>query len=233
MTPSRKFSIVKSPVSVIVSSLALTVLVFFAGILINYGLDFVRIDTIQSVIQAHEISRGAYFVEQEFVDSFGGNKCDIMQSRIGNLKSEIHKVGTDLGSYSSFSFFKKKDFDYLKRKYFLLELQFFSLLQELNDECSSPYVPILFFYQIDDDKSESQGIILAEISKDYPESVAVISLDKDYKDEPLVQMLVEKYNVSSAPATIIDGQKYGSLLSINELKEIISSHLQSKDNGRT
>ena len=110
--------------NIFLTSLLLTILIFVTGILLNYGLDFVRVNVISDVMLAHELSTESYVVEQEFTDFFGAGKhCDVMNRRIASLKEEIRKVGADLSSYSRFSFFKKQDFDYLKRKYFLLELQ--------------------------------------------------------------------------------------------------------------
>ncbi len=206
---------------IIVSSLVLTVLIFAFGILLNYALDFVRIDTIAEVMAQHELDTAAYVTEQEFINAFGGNKCEVMNSRIAQLKEEIRKVGADLGSYSSFSFFKKKDYDYLKHKYFLLELRFLTLIEQLNKECNRPYIPIIFFYEIDDDVSERQGFILADISKDYEQEVIILSLDKDYTDEPLVQLLAARYNVSAAPTLIIGDEKKEGLWYGGELNATI------------
>lgn len=204
-------------------------LIFAVGILINYGLDFVRISTIAGVISEHELNTAAYMAEQEFTDSFWGNSCEAMNARIAQLKEEIKTVGADLGRYSTFSFFKKKDYDYLKRKYFLLELRFLSLIEQLNKECNRPYIPIIFFYKIDDDVSERQGFILADLSKDYEQQVVVLSIDKDYKDEPLVQLLVAKYNVTTAPTIIFDSQKKEGLSNTEELNAIILNLLRRAD----
>lgn len=214
---------------IILSSLILTVLIFALGILLNYGLDFVRIDTIVDVMSRHELDTTAYLVEQEFTDSFGGNRCELMNSRIAQLKEEIRKVGTDLGSYSSFSFFKKKDYDHLKRKYFLLELRFLTLIEQLNQECSRPYIPIIFFYKIDDDASERQGFILEDISKDYEQEVIVLSLDKDYADEPLVQLLAARHNVTRAPTLILDNEKREGLQYAGMLNATIRTLLKRAD----
>jgi len=191
--------------NIVFSSLLLTIFIFTIGVLLNYGLDFVRISTIESVMSEHEVSTQAYLLETEFTDTFGGDKCAIMQDRITQLKEEVRQVGGDLSSYSRFSFFKKKDFDYLKRKYFLLEIRFLTLIDSVNKECGSPYVPILFFYEIDQDESERQGFILEEFSKAREHQVVVLSLDKDYTDEPLVQALVENYDAKKAPVLVIDG----------------------------
>lgn len=214
---------------IIVSSFILTVLIFTLGILINYGLDFVRIDTIADVMAQHELDTSAYLVEQEFTDSFGGNRCEAMNTRIIILKEEIRKVGADLGSYSGYSFFKKKDYDYLKRKYFLLELRFLTLLEELNKECNRPYIPLIFFYEIDDDESERQGFVLEDISKDYEQEVVILSLDKDYKDEPLVQLLAAKYNITTAPTIIVDSEKKEGLVFAGELNATIRTLLKRAD----
>lgn len=215
----RKYS------NIILLSLVLTVIIFAAGILLNYGLDFIRIDVISDVMLEHELSTQAYVVEQEFISFFGGSRCDVMATRIASLKDEIRKVGADLGSYSKFSFFKKKDFDYLKRKYFLLQMRFLSYVEELNEECGQSIVPIIFFYEIDQMDSERQGFILQEVSKDFEDSVIVINLDKDYNDEPLVGLLAMRFNVTSAPAVIVNGFKREGMVYEKELDAILREKL--------
>jgi len=171
----------------------------------------------------------SYAVERFFTETFGGEQCDVMISRIGDLKQEIRKVGEDLGSYSRFSFFRRKDYDYLKRKYFLLQLQFLSTIQKLNNECEKPYLSILFFYEIDQDASERQGFMLQELSKEYEQELIVLSLDKDYKDEPLVNLLVENYGITEAPTLIIDGKPNTGLMFTGELNATIQKFLNRAD----
>src|SRR3990172_2671245 len=144
-------------------SLLLTILIFAVGILLNHAFDAFRISIIEDVMIAHEIDTEAYRVERFFTETFGEEQCEIMVARISDLKKEIRKVGEDLGSYSRFSFFRRKDYDYLKRKYFLLELRFLALIQKLNKDCDKPYLPIIFFYEIDQDESERQEFILQDL----------------------------------------------------------------------
>ena len=215
--------------NIFLTSLLLTILIFIAGILLNYGMDFVRINVISDVMISHELSTESYVMEQEFINMFGGARCDVMNKRIASLKEEIRQVGADLGSYSRFSFFKKKDFDYLKRKYFLLELEFLNHIQKLNTECGQSFVPILFFYEIDQDDSERQGFILQEVSKNFQDSVVVITLDKDYEDEPLVGLLASRYNVTKAPAIIINDFKKEGMIYDKELSNIIQEKISGNN----
>lgn len=215
--------------NILLRSLLLTILIFAAGILINHIFDAFRISIIEDVMIAHEIDSEAYRVEKFFTETFGGEQCEIMVSRISDLKSEIRKVGEDLGSYSKFSFFRRKDYDYLKRKYFLLELRFLALIQRLNKDCDKPYLPIIFFYEIDQDASERQGFILQDLSKGYDQQLVVLTLDKDYKDEPLVNILAESYNVTEAPTLVIDGKPQTGLVYTGVLNASIQKFLRRAD----
>jgi len=219
----------KNKKNIFLTSLVLTILIFVSGLLLNYGLDFVRINVISDVMLEHELNTEAYLVEQEFTDLFGGAGCSVLNKRIISLKEEVRKVGADLGSYSRFSFFNKKDFDYLKRKYFLLQLRFLSHIENLNTACGRQIVPIIFFYEIDQEDSERQGFILQEVSKNFDDSVIVITLDKDYEDEPLVQLLAQKYNVTQAPSIIIAGNKRSGLVYDKELALLIQDNLENKN----
>lgn len=211
------------------TSLLLTILIFAIGILLNHWLDVFRISTIVDVMRNHEIDSEAYQVESFFTEEFGGEECAIMESRIGDLKDEIRIVGEDLGTYSRFSFFRKKDYDYLKRKYFLLEFSFLSLIQKLNRECDNPYLPIVFFYEIDDKQSERQGFILQDLSREYERQLIVLSLDKDYKDEPLVGLFAQYYNVSSAPTLVVNNEKYEGIIFTGQLNATINQFLRKAD----
>ncbi len=210
-------------------SLLLTILIFAVGILLNHAFDAFRISIIENVMTAHEIDTEAYRVENFFAETFGGEQCDIMVARISDLKKEVRKVGEDLGSYSRFSFFRKKDYDYLKRKYFLLELRFLALIQKLNKECDKPYLPIIFFYEIDQDESERQGFILQDLSEDYDQYLVVLTLDKDYTDEPLVKNLAASYNITQAPTIVIDGKPLTGLIYTGELNASIQKFLKRAD----
>lgn len=210
-------------------SLLLTVLIFSVGIIVNHVLDYVRINSILDVMQEHELDRDAYQVEYLFARSADSNTCAAMVKRIKGLKAEILRVGEDLGSYSRFSFFKSKDYDYLKRRYFLLQLQFFNLIQRVNSECGNPYLPILYFYEIDDDESERQGFILQEISGEFADSVVVLSFDIDYDDEPLVDLLAETYNITSAPGVVIDGEVFRGLTDMDVIKKAVIKKLRPAD----
>lgn len=218
--------------SIFLTSLVLTLIIFLSGIMLSYILDFYRMDEIERVIETHEADRTAYMLEQQFMHSVGGDNCNVMGKRFYDLKMDIHKVGIALNSYKGRSMVTKVDFDYLKRHYFLLELEFFTLIKRLNLECNMDYVSILFFYEKDDPDSITQGYVLEDISKSFTTNVVVLSLDKDYLDEQLVSTLVNRYNVTVAPTIVInnlkvEGLQYGGVVNAT-VKEIIRNSSTDK-----
>ncbi len=213
----------KNKMRILLTSLLLTFIIFGTGMALNYSFDFLRINSIVRMMNEHEIDSDAYIVHTEFISEFGGDECEAMRSRIEDLKKEMKTVGDELSTYGRLSFFKKKDFDYLKRKYSLLELRFFMIIRKLNDQCEQPYIPILFFYKIDHDFSERQGFILSDVNLQYPQEIIILSFDKDYVDEHLVKLLVERFNVTSAPTIIInDDLKLEGLHYQEEIKSILN-----------
>ncbi len=215
--------------SIFLTSLVITVVIFSIGLLINYSLDYMRIDVILDTVETHELDIRSYLIQQEFIDTFGGDKCEFMHSKVNDLKEELKQVGVDLSNYGGKSFFKKKDFDYLKRKYFLLELNFYNLIERLNKECGKSYIPAIFFYEIDHNPSEMQGYILEDVSKGN-KNLIVLSFDKDYPDEPLLNLLKLKYNITKAPTTIIDNEViFDSIVYSGQIKAVIKNLTEIPD----
>lgn len=188
------------------TSFVLTLIIFSIGLAISYLLDFARIDSVFTMLEENELNTEAYFVEEDFAGTFNADKCPSMRSRIYDIKKEITKVAQDLSNYGSKSMFMKKDFDYLKRRYFLLELKFYNLINNLNERCGSSYIPILFFYDIDDDVSTRQGYVLDDLGQtdEYQSKIITLSFDRGYKDEPSLEILLLKFNVTEAPTIIIN-----------------------------
>lgn len=215
---------------VFLTSLILTIIVFSLSILISYGMDFWRVDEVIKSINNHKLDTDSYIVEKEFMETFGRDKCGPMSSRMYDLKQEAEEVGKDLSKYGQKSLFKKNDFDYLKRKYFLLELKTYVLVNELNKNCNNQYVPLLFFYKIDDDLSERQGYILSDLAEAHKKEVITFSFDKDYEDEPLLKLFLLKYNVTAAPTIIInDNIKVERFIYQKEIETMIGKFISPID----
>lgn len=215
--------------AIILKSLLITILIFSTGIILNHFFDFYRIDAINTVMRNHELDTDAYRVERLFTEIFEEEACDVMTARFFGLKEEIKKVGADLSTYSRFSIFRKTDYDALKREYILLQLKFYALLKQLNTECGQPYLPILFFYQIDQDESERQGFILEDLATAYNKQLVILSIDKDYTDEPLVPLLVQHYNITRTPAIVVNEDVLFGLQYVGQINSTVQQFIRRAD----
>jgi hypothetical protein len=210
-------------------SLVLTIFIFSIGFFLSYGLDILRLNEIDKIMADYQLSSDSYFAEKDFINIFGGDRCSLIKSKIQELREEMLDVGNSLSKYGEKSLFRKEDFDYLKRKYFLLELRFYTLLKELED-CDDNYIPIIFFYKKDHDLSIRQGYVLDEIGKNFKTQLAVFSFDIDYEDEPLLNLFKKKYNISKCPTLIIDDNlKVERVVYSWELKQIVGGILNPVD----
>lgn len=214
---------------IIISSLFLTILIFTTGVLANYLFDIIRLEEIKRTISEQELNNEAYILEKEFAEIKNINQCEIINSRIIQLKEDIKKVGVDLKTYSGFSVFKKDDFDYQKRKYFLLQIRFYYLINEARKKCNYNYIPILFFYKIDDLLSERQGFVLEDLGKKYESNIFVLSFDKDYEKEPLVKLLININNITLAPTIILENDKIESIIYEGEIENKLQHILRKAD----
>lgn len=215
--------------AIIWKSLLITILIFSSGVILNHFFDFYRINEIKTVMRNHELDSDAYRVERLFSEVFDEEACEVMTARFFGLKEEIKKVGADLSTYSRFSIFRKTDYDILKRKYILLQLKFYALLKQLNADCGQPYLPVLFFYTIDEDESERQGFILEDLANSYKNQVVILAIDKDYKDEPLVPLLVEHYGITRTPAVVINEEVTFGLHYVGQINGSVQKFLRRSD----
>ena len=202
-------------------SLAATILIFISGLILGGSLDDSRINELVENLNQNELNSESYLVEKEFVTNFGGNKCESSKARINELTKELGKLGPLLLKYESKSIFKETEFDYLKRKYFLLEIKTYNLLSSLKKECNYDIKIILFFYDKDDTNSIRQGYILDSLVASN-KNLYIFSFDRLFNVDPALETVKIHYNINSSPTLIINNDlKKEGLTLLENLKEIL------------
>ncbi|NOQ55963.1 MAG: hypothetical protein GQ477_04120 [Nanohaloarchaea archaeon] len=203
---------------IFITSLIAAIVIFTSGIMIGWVLDNYRTDEVLNIIKNNELNSESYNIEQIFLENIGDTDCEILTPRIKMISEELGDTGRELQRYGSASDFKKDEFDYLKRRYFLMEIKFYNLIYNYQKSCKDEYTPILYFYKIDDSTSEMQGYILDEFVKKYNEDtvfengdkkhgkLVVLSIDGEYDKDPIIDTILNAYDLDkdNLPAIIIN-----------------------------
>ncbi|MEK6907060.1 MAG: hypothetical protein AABW45_00890 [Nanoarchaeota archaeon] len=201
-------------------SLGFSVIIFTAGLLLGISLDTTKVNDLVVNINQNELNIESYNIEKEFLATFGGDVCSLSGPRVEALSEEVGKIGRLLDKYETTNLFEENEFNYLKRKYFLLEIKAYSLFTTLKKECNYNYTTILFFYDINEGNSLAQGNVLDALIKIKP-NTHIFSFDKSFKDDPTLETLKIHYDINTSPTLIInDKTKQESLINLDDLIEL-------------
>ncbi len=207
-----------------VTSLVITLMVFIAGLFLGWNLDNIRTYTILDDLKGNELDAESLSIEQAFWEEFGGDNCQFAEQRLNSLSSELIELGQYLNSYTDKSIFEEAEYEYLARRYFLLEIQTYILVNHMNEECEMDLSYILFFYGEEDSESERLGYVLDKIVSRSNSTVDVFSINYDLEDDIAIDTLKLYYDVTSTPTMIINNDiKREGYVSYEELKELIDA----------
>lgn len=206
---------------VFLSSLLITVIIFGAGFIFNYELDSLRYGQVKDSIQENELKLSAFLVEEGFINEIGGDKCVLLKHRISSVAEDTRQYGLDLVRYQGKTGLLKTRFDLLKREYSLSEIELYHLIQDYNQECGTAVYPIIFFYEINDETSTKQGLILDDLVSRAPVNVTVLSFDIEYDEEPALQIFKDQLNIISAPTVIVSNTTFTDTVYVGQIKDLI------------
>jgi|SRR3989344_546232 len=205
---------------IIFVSLFITILIFLAGLLLGLSLDDTRVNDIITNLNQNELNRESYLVEQDFIKNLGGGTCYLSDQRINTLSGELTKLGQLITRYEPKGILREDEYEYLKRKYFLLEIKTYTFFTTLRKECDYNFNTVLFFYDINHQESLNQGYILDSLVES-KKDVHVFSLDRNFEESSL-ETVKFHYNISYSPSLIINDKiRKEGLASLEELKEIL------------
>jgi len=127
------------------------------------------------------------------------------EESFGKISRDLAISGSLIGSLEDK--LGKTDRNVLKQKeiYTLILLEHLEFLKDYNIKCNSSLQNILFFYSNEDSKikkSETIGKVLDVIGNRYPQ-ISIYAFDVNL-DTLLIQSLLKKYQITEAPAIIIN-----------------------------
>ena len=199
---------------ILVSSMLLAGVLVLLAFSLNAYVDKHRVLAIEQSLTEQENAMIASLLKEDFTRLTDKDSCPIRGESIEEMKEKIRTIGSDLTRYGQNSVYTER-LDFLKRRYFIAQLEMLSLLRRYNDECDANLTSIIFFYRIDHRLSERQGAVIEELVKNDPQTYAFV-FDVDYPDEPLLKMLKDRYDIRK-PSIVIEDTRHDLLMSQGEL----------------
>ncbi|MBN1644726.1 hypothetical protein JW851_01630 [Candidatus Woesearchaeota archaeon] len=208
---------------VFATTLVLLILVFVIGVIVGNSFSNPELKEINKIIRNSELSTESYLIEQELFKDFDKN-CELSKIRLSSLSKELWRLGKLLASQTAKQDLGEYNYDFLKKKYHLMQIKTFILYHELQDECNIKDNIILFYFSRNDPDSLTQGKILDQIVEDF--NVQVFAVERAYAPE--LVFLEQYYDISESPSLVIDySVKKQGLTSYEELKRLLVDNNES------
>ncbi len=196
-------------VSVFTKVFLLTVIVFAAGIMVGIWLDSARVEDLREVITKQDLSFNDVRLQNLYYQTFSNDSafCDSAAKSNADFSYKIYQEGLELEKAEAVNRFSAQLIDQ-KKRYTLLQLQFWLNSVYLKDKCGKNYATVLYFYsqynqEVSNDQNVQSRVILDLINKCGPEKLlsAPIPIDLDIG---MVNLLKEKYGIAKTPSILIN-----------------------------
>lgn len=215
-------------VSVFTKAFLLSLVVFGAGILVGTWIDSDRVEQFREMIGAEDINFNDARLQNLYYQTFsdGSDFCDSATKSNEEFSYRIYQEGLNLEKYEKVNRFAPQIVQQ-KKRYALLQLQFWLNSVFLKEKCGKNYTTLLYFYSQYDESLGNEQKIQSQIIVDFinrcgPEKFLSAPIPFDM-DIGMVNLLKEKYGITKAPSVLINEKVFlEGLQSKEELGKYIS-----------
>jgi len=206
------------------SALIITILIFSLGSIFGIYLEGERFSYSEAINLEQKIELSSLQMQQLFISTLNPDlKCDGLTKLFESSLSHLDNSMNNMIDFQKKASFDQEKFNLNLREYYLTEIRYLLLSKQIKEKCPSESVEIIYFYS--DNKLNVQGFILDSIKKEFGRNVLIFSFNSDFKQEPMIEVLLTSYNVSQFPAVIIGKTKFEGDTVKSELINEICNHL--------
>lgn len=196
-------------VNVFIKAFLLTVIVFSAGIFVGVFLDNSRVEDIREIITKQDLAFNDARLQNLYYQTFSNDTefCDAALKSNIDFSYRIFEEGKELERFEAINRFAPQLVQQ-KKRYALLQLQFWMNSVYLKEKCGKDYITLLYFYShynesAATDQNVQSRIILDLVEKCGPEKFLSAPLPADL-DIGMINLLKEKYGITTTPAVLIN-----------------------------
>jgi len=192
-------------------ALVITLIIFMVGGLLGYSLNTEKSRMLTE--QTHNIEAEMQNIQLSllYMNALGpGHSCNVLNAEVTQATKKLNELGKQLQSYQDAEDFGT-EFHMLKDDYSFLELRTWLFYHQLREKCSTDAVDVVYFYSSHNcEGCIGQGKILDNLKRELGDRLLVFSLDTEW-GQPIMKAFMADFNVTSAPALVVNGQEHGYL----------------------
>ncbi|PIN76431.1 hypothetical protein COV17_02485 [Candidatus Woesearchaeota archaeon CG10_big_fil_rev_8_21_14_0_10_36_11] len=201
-----------------VLALILTILVFLGGIVAGIVLEDARLRDTKQITLSEKVNLRSLQLQKEYID-LGIAECDALNQILESNINELAKKIAIIIDYEKTSVFSEEEFNLELRDYFLTEIQFLFVSNEIDKKCGKDNVKVVYFY--DENADDTQGKILDYLKKLFGSKVLVFSFNSNFNQEPMINILLTSYKIQQFPAVIVGDNVFQGSTSVRDLMKSI------------
>lgn len=191
------------------AALIISLMIFSLGFFLGNWVDDYKIEYVKDFMKQQETEFNSLQLQYMYLESINGKeKCPALYK---TLEENIKMLGPTLNTILDYE--KEKNVNStvymsLRRQYLIANLRYWLLSEDIRKTCESDTVTILYFFNTDCEVCfKSQGVILSDLKKAFEDKLLIYAIDSDFKYEPMVGLLNEKYNITKFPTLVINNNQ--------------------------
>lgn len=204
----------------------LTTLVFLLGIAFGLWIDNYRLNSIREVISQTDINWNDARLLNLYFGRLGKDYCNLALEENLIYNEKIYKEGLEIEKAEEANRFTPT-LEQEKRRYVLLQTQFWFNSQELKDKCNFTYKNVVHLYKQKGLTREAvienklQSSILLDLKEKCGNKIMLIPLAADL-NLTVIDAVTKQFNITTYPAIIIDENVvFQGLTPLNKLEDVI------------
>jgi len=205
----------------------LTCLFLVLGILVGLQMSDLRQDHTADNLDRTSLETETFSVLQDYMDESGDNFCEISSVRLPEVGQRNAELGSQLERFDSQEFSNENEYNYIRDRYYNNQLKLYMMVNEHNERCDGDQDTILYFFD-DSTQSQRQGAVLDEIARNQGSFIFAFNMDiledPERPDSPILEVLVEDYNITESPSIVVNGEKSEGFVSQGEIREKVTQN---------
>lgn len=185
----------------------LTLVIFFAGIILGYALEKGRIAKIEKEFAETDIEWADAKLQSLYYQIMKYEECEAAIDENIVFADRIYEQGIRLQRYEDANQLSEKLLNE-KKRYALLKTEFWINSIILKEKCDAPYKNVVYFFKNEPSLAEResqrvQSIVLMNLKQKYGPDIMLIPISFDLNIST-IEIMKKTYGIKNAPTILID-----------------------------